>query len=72
MARPTRPERSCGNWPRPTPSCVRSSLVTNVGQSAATAAGFRAARGDWVATLDADLQNDPADLAALWDGLARP
>ena len=44
-------------------------LATNVGQSAATAAGFRAARGDWVATLDADLQNDPADLAALWDAL---
>jgi glycosyltransferase involved in cell wall biosynthesis len=41
-------------------------LVENVGQSAATAAGFRAARGNWVATLDADLQNDPADLAVLW------
>ena len=44
-------------------------LAGNVGQSAATAAGFRAARGDWVATLDADLQNDPADLAALWNAL---
>ena len=44
-------------------------LRANVGQSAATAAGFRAARGDWVATLDADLQNDPADLANLWDAL---
>jgi glycosyltransferase involved in cell wall biosynthesis len=44
-------------------------LSQNVGQSAATAAGFRAARGDWVATLDADLQNDPADLARLWDAL---
>jgi glycosyltransferase involved in cell wall biosynthesis len=41
-------------------------LKANVGQSAATAAGFRVARGDWVATLDADLQNDPADLVALW------
>jgi glycosyltransferase involved in cell wall biosynthesis len=48
--------------------CV--ALAENVGQSAATAAGFRAARGDWVATLDADLQNDPADLARLWDDLA--
>jgi glycosyltransferase involved in cell wall biosynthesis len=45
-------------------------LASNVGQSAATAAGFRAARGDWVATLDADLQNDPADLAALWNALS--
>jgi glycosyltransferase involved in cell wall biosynthesis len=45
-------------------------LRRNVGQSAATAAGFREARGDWVATLDADLQNDPADLAALWSALS--
>jgi dolichol-phosphate mannosyltransferase len=41
-------------------------LRANVGQSGATAAGFRAARGAWIATLDADLQNDPADLAVLW------
>jgi len=41
-------------------------LRANVGQSGATAAGFWAARGAWIATLDADLQNDPADLAALW------
>ncbi|MBU6412801.1 MAG: glycosyltransferase family 2 protein [Planctomycetes bacterium] len=32
------------------------------GQSAAFHAGFRAARGRLVASLDADLQNDPADL----------
>jgi glycosyltransferase involved in cell wall biosynthesis len=44
-------------------------LARNAGQSSAIAAGFRAARGDWVATLDADLQNDPADLAVLWDAL---
>jgi dolichol-phosphate mannosyltransferase len=44
-------------------------LLANVGQSSATAAGFRAARGDWVATLDADLQNNPADLAILWASL---
>jgi glycosyltransferase involved in cell wall biosynthesis len=41
-------------------------LRANVGQSAATAVGLRAARGAWIATLDADLQNDPADLATLW------
>lgn len=52
-----------------TPELRPLRLAANVGQSAATAAGFRAARGDWVATLDADLQNDPADLAALWDAL---
>lgn len=41
-------------------------LRANVGQSGATAAGFRAAKGAWIATLDADLQNDPADLEVLW------
>jgi len=35
------------------------------GQSAALDAGFRAARGDLIAMLDADLQNDPADLPRL-------
>jgi glycosyltransferase involved in cell wall biosynthesis len=34
----------------------------NQGQSAAFGAGFRHARGELIATLDADLQNDPADL----------
>ena len=35
------------------------------GQSAAMAAGVLAARGAYVAFLDADLQNDPADLPAM-------
>ncbi len=35
------------------------------GQSAALASGVRAARAEWVATLDGDGQNDPADLPAL-------
>lgn len=34
----------------------------NSGQSAAVATGFQSARGTWVATLDGDCQNDPADL----------
>lgn len=37
----------------------------NRGQTAALAAGLESARGDLVATLDADLQNDPADLPGL-------
>lgn len=35
------------------------------GQSAAVASGVRAARGAWVATLDGDGQNDPADIPKL-------
>ena len=37
----------------------------NAGLSAAFHAGFQAARGRIVATLDSDLQNDPRDLLAL-------
>ncbi len=40
-------------------------LAANGGQSAALAAGFAHARGEVVVTLDADLQNDPADLPRL-------
>jgi len=40
-------------------------FARNCGQTAALATGIRAARGDLVATLDADLQNDPADLPKL-------
>src|SRR6266699_6503546 len=43
----------------------------NAGQTAAFAAGFRAARAPVVVTLDADLQNDPADIPALVDTLQR-
>ena len=35
------------------------------GQSAALITGFRAARGEWIATLDGDGQNDPADIPRL-------
>ena len=35
------------------------------GQSAALVTGFRAARGDWIVTLDGDGQNDPADIPKL-------
>lgn len=41
------------------------------GQSAAFHAGFRAARGELIATLDADLQNDPAEIPRLIDALER-
>jgi len=40
-------------------------LEKNSGQSAALAAGLVRAQGDVVVTLDADLQNDPADIPRL-------
>jgi glycosyltransferase involved in cell wall biosynthesis len=40
-------------------------FARNCGQSAAMFAGMRAARGQYIVTLDADLQNDPKDLPAL-------
>jgi glycosyltransferase involved in cell wall biosynthesis len=46
-------------------------FAANAGQTAAFAAGFRAARGTVIVTLDADGQNDPADIPALLDALAR-
>jgi len=36
----------------------------NCGETAASDAGLRAARGQFVMTMDADLQNDPADIPA--------
>jgi dolichol-phosphate mannosyltransferase len=39
--------------------------VTRSGQSTAVANGVRAARAPWVATLDGDGQNDPADIPKL-------
>jgi glycosyltransferase involved in cell wall biosynthesis len=47
------------------------SFECNAGQTAAFAAGFAAARAPVLVTLDADLQNDPADIPKLLDALAR-
>ncbi len=41
------------------------SFAANRGQSAAFSAGFREARGSVAVTMDADLQNDPADIPAM-------
>lgn len=40
-------------------------LARNYGQSTAMQAGFDAARGEVIVTLDGDLQNDPADIPHL-------
>jgi glycosyltransferase involved in cell wall biosynthesis len=40
-------------------------MVKNSGQSAAFEAGFAAAKGEVIATIDADLQNDPEEIPRL-------
>ncbi len=42
------------------------------GQSQAVSSGVRAAKYEWIATLDGDGQNDPADIPALIAALADP
>tara|TARA_R110002126_G_scaffold266899_6_gene410310 strand:+ start:7022 stop:7840 length:819 start_codon:yes stop_codon:yes gene_type:complete len=42
-------------------------FAANRGQTAATAAGLHLAKGRLVATLDADMQNDPVDLPGMID-----
>jgi glycosyltransferase involved in cell wall biosynthesis len=42
----------------------------NFGQTAGFAAGFDRARGEYIITIDADLQNDPNDIATLLDKAA--
>jgi dolichol-phosphate mannosyltransferase len=46
-------------------------LKANAGETAATDAGFKSARGRWVVTMDADLQNDSHDIPALLSHLDR-
>ena len=46
------------------------SFRRNFGQTAGMAAGFQAARGKTVVTIDADLQNDPRDIGKILDKMA--
>ena len=41
----------------------------NAGQTAAMAAGFEFAQGQWIISMDGDLQNDPADIPKLLEKL---
>ncbi len=50
---------------REIPECVVHRLDRNRGLSSALDAGFRLARGEVIISLDADLQNDPADIPLL-------
>jgi dolichol-phosphate mannosyltransferase len=51
------------------PSLRVLALRRHGGKSAAWLAGLHAARGEVVAFIDADLQNDPSDIGRLWDAL---
>lgn len=44
-------------------------LRKNYGQSAAMAAGIDAAKGEYIVTMDADLQNDPSDIPIMLEKL---
>jgi glycosyltransferase involved in cell wall biosynthesis len=55
---------------RPWLRCIamtRTPPGKGAGQSAAFFAGFQEVRGRQIATLDADLQNDPADIATMFE-----
>jgi dolichol-phosphate mannosyltransferase len=65
-ATPERLAQACGRFPRLRVLRHRSAS----GQSAAIRTGVRAARHPWVATLDGDCQNDPADIPSLLEQLA--
>lgn len=47
-------------------------LTRNQGQSGAFEAGIRAARGQFIVLIDADMQNDPADIGKLLAALEGP
>jgi dolichol-phosphate mannosyltransferase len=64
-ATPQRLAEACARFPRLRVIRHRRSC----GQSTALATGVRAARHPWIATLDGDGQNDPADIPALLQAL---
>lgn len=47
-------------------------LLKNQGQSGAFEAGIREARGEYIVLIDADMQNDPADIGKLIAALEGP
>jgi dolichol-phosphate mannosyltransferase len=46
-------------------------FATNYGQTSAMAAGIDAAKGEYIATLDGDLQNDPTDIPMMIEKLEK-
>lgn len=60
-----------GRLERENPSVHAIHLPRNMGQSAALVAGMRSARGDYILTMDGDLQNDPCDFPRILELLER-
>ncbi len=58
-------ELCIGRWPQ----CRVLNQPQNFGQAAALLDGLRAARGEFIFTMDGDGQNDPRDLPALMEHL---
>jgi glycosyltransferase involved in cell wall biosynthesis len=52
------------------PNLIGIKLRRNFGQTSAMVAGFEHSRGQVIVTMDADLQNDPADIPALLDKMS--
>jgi len=52
---------------RETPEIVAINLLKNYGQHNANLCGFRQARGDYIITMDDDLQNPPEEIGKLID-----
>lgn len=52
---------------RSNPNIVAIDLLRNSGQHNANLCGFRASRGEWLVTMDDDLQNPPEEIAHLVD-----
>lgn len=61
--------RACAEQARGDPRVTLVPLARNYGQTTALQAGFDAARGDVVITMDGDLQNDPGDIPLLLDAI---
>ena len=57
--------RMLADWQSKTPWLRVLYLIRNYGQSTALQAGFDAAQGQFIVTMDGDLQNDPQDILRL-------
>jgi len=52
-------------------NCIIINLNRNYGQSIALDAGFKRASGDYIISIDGDLQNDPKDIPKLLEKLQK-